>query len=129
ATAARAGRAAGLLAALLLVELDRSIRFFVALDGLGEGEGEAQVLTFTTNVGDEAMAGPDHALVFRKDPETNEGAPYIDIRAGLEARIARAVFYDLVALGETREIDGEKIFGVWSGGVFFPFEPASEVYA
>lgn len=102
---------------------------FIAVLMRREGEGEAQRLIFTTNVGDEAQAGPDHELVFRQDPETGEHAPYIDIRAGLEARIARAVYYDLVALGETRDIKGEEMFGVFSGGVFFSFGPASEVYA
>lgn len=102
---------------------------FIAVLMRSEGDGEGRKLTFTTNVGDEVMAGPDHELVFRKDPESNEDAPYINVRAGLEARVARAVFYDLVALGETRDIDGEETFGVWSGGVFFPFGPACEVYA
>jgi uncharacterized protein len=100
---------------------------FIAVLMRREGEGERQTLTFTTNVGDEAAAGEDHKLSFRRD---NDGmAPYIDVRAGLEARIARAVYYDLVELAETREIDGVDMFGVWSGGVFFPFGPASEVYA
>lgn len=102
---------------------------FIAVLMRREGEGKQQRLVFTTNVGDEAAAGPEHALTFRKTLETGEGAPYLDVRAGLEARIARAVFYDLVALGETHHIDGEDKFGVWSGGVFFPFGPADEVFA
>lgn len=102
---------------------------FIAVLMRREGEGAAQRLIFTTNVGDETVAGEDHPIEYRKDPETGEGAPYIEVRAGLEARIARAVFYDLVELGETREIDGEAAFGVWSDGVFFPFGPANEIYA
>ncbi|WP_375206438.1 DUF1285 domain-containing protein [Hyphococcus sp.] len=101
---------------------------FVAVLMRREGEGETQRLIFTTNLGDEAVAGPNHPLDFREDPEAGERAPYIDVRAGLEARIARAVYYDLVALGEPREIDGEEMFGVWSDGVFFPFGPADEIY-
>lgn len=102
---------------------------FIAVLMRREGGGESQRLIFTTNVGDEAVAGPKHSLVFRKDPTTGEGAPYLDIRAGLEARIARAVYYDLVALGETHQIGGEEKFGVWSDGVFFQFGPASDVFA
>ena len=102
---------------------------FIAVLMRREGAGAAQKLVFTTNVGDEVAAGADHPIVFRKDPETGEGAPYIDVRRGLEARIARAVFYDLVELGEIRETDGEEAFGVVSDGVFFPFGPASEIYA
>ncbi len=101
---------------------------FVAVLMRREGESEKQKLVFTSNVSDEAVAGPDHPLVFRADPETGERAPYIDMRARLEARVARAVYYDLVALGETRDIDGQDMFGVFSDGVFFPFGPASEVY-
>ena len=93
-----------------------------------EGSGQDQRLTFTTNVGDTALAGRDHRLVYRKDPQSGRGAPYIDVRKGLEARISRAVFYDLVSLGETHQIDGEDLFGIWSAGVFFPFGPASEVF-
>ncbi len=110
------------------MEIDVEDAPFVAVLMRREGEGEGQSLIFTTNLGDEAAAGPEHRLVFRKDPETGERAPYIDVRAGLEARIARAVYYDLVALGETRDIDGEEMFGVRSGGVFFPFGSASDVY-
>ena len=102
---------------------------FVAVLMKRQDEGERQKLTFKSNVGDEALAGGAHRLTFRKDDETGERAPYIDIRAGLEARVARAVYYDLVELGETREIDGEAMFGAWSDGVFFEFGPASEVYA
>lgn len=102
---------------------------FVAVLMRREGEGKSQKLVFTTNVGDEVAAGPDHPIDFRKAPETGDGAPYVEVRAGLEARVARSVFYELVELGETREIDGEETFGVASDGVFFSFGPASEVYA
>ena len=102
---------------------------FIAVLMRREGEGENQRLTFTTNVGDEVTADGDHLLSFRKDPDSGEGAPYIDVRSGLEARIARAVFYDLVALGETHQIEGEEKFGIWSAGVFFPFGSAGDVFA
>lgn len=101
---------------------------FIAVLMRCEGKGEKQKLIFTSNVGDEAIAGDEHKLVFRKDAETGEGAPYIDMRAGLEARVARAVFYDLVALGETRDIDGKREFGVWSNNVFFCFDSADKVF-
>ncbi len=102
---------------------------FIAVLMKREGKSAEQKLTFTTNVGDDALAGAAHSLTFRKHDESGERAPYINVRAGLEARIARAVYYDLVELGETREIGGEEQFGVWSDGVFFSFGPASEVYA
>lgn len=83
-----------------------------------EGEGGPR-LVFTTNVGDETTADRDHPIVFRGAGGAR--APYIMVRAGLEARIARAVYYDLVAMGETREIGGERLFGVASCGEFFAF--------
>ncbi len=94
-----------------------------------EGSGSNQRLIFTTNVGDEVIAGRHHKIEFRQNPESSEGAPYIMVRAGLEAKVSRAVFYDLVALGKTREIDGVAQFGVWSDGAFFPFGLASTVFS
>lgn len=100
---------------------------FLAVAMAREGEGRTQTLTFTTNVGDEARADGDHAIRVAFDPETDEPAPYIHIRRGLEAKIARPVFYDLVALGVEETQGGDDQFGVWSAGVFFPFAPAARV--
>lgn len=88
---------------------------FVAIGVTVAGEGEAQSLTFRTNVEDEAVAGSDHPIRVVIDPETQEPAPYVHVRANLEALINRAVFYELVNLAIER--DGK--LGVWSGGVFF----------
>jgi uncharacterized protein len=46
----------------------------------------------------------------------------VTIRPGLEAKISRAVFYELVALGQTEMVDGREMLGVWSEGVFFPID-------
>lgn len=93
---------------------------FVAVAMAVEGEGEEQVLRFTTNVGDEVVAGPDHPLWFTPGEEEGEVIPYCLVRARLEARIARPVFYDLVELGVDHPVDGTMKFGVWSSGRFFP---------
>ena len=53
--------------------------------------------------------------------------PYVLVRGELWARVARAVFYDLAALGEERDVDGVRMFGVASAGIFFPMAPASEL--
>ena len=82
-----------------------------------EGEGPGQRLVFTTNVGDQATAGPDNPIRVETDPKTEEPAPYVHIRKGLEARIARPVFYQLADLA----VPGEGgLLGVWSCGVFYP---------
>lgn len=80
-----------------------------------DGEG----LVFTTDVGDETRAGPDHAITVETDPATGEPAPRVHVRAGLEARIARTVFYDLVEMADVR--DGR--LAVLSDGVWFPLGP------
>ena len=100
---------------------------FVAVDFRAEGQGEDQRLTFVTNVGDEASAGPEHPLRVIRDPESGEPAPYIHIRAGLEALIDRKSFYRLVELGTHAPHEGAEWFGLWSGGVFFPVIPSQEL--
>ena len=61
------------------------------------------------------------------DPDSDEPSPYVLVRSGLEALIARAVFYDLVELAGEEERDGERQFGVWSDGVFFPLGNPGEI--
>ncbi|MDE4144956.1 MAG: DUF1285 domain-containing protein [Pseudophaeobacter sp. bin_em_oilr2.035] len=96
---------------------------FVAVDFEASGAGEDQVLSFTTHVGDSAVAGPDHPIRVVRDPETGEPSPYVMIRAGLEALIDRKSFYRLVELGSHH--DGW--FGLWSSGEFFPVIPSAEL--
>uniref|UniRef100_UPI00351316E9 DUF1285 family C-terminal domain-containing protein n=1 Tax=Salipiger bermudensis TaxID=344736 RepID=UPI00351316E9 len=96
---------------------------FVAVDFEATGEGQDQILTFLTHVGDRAEAGPDHPIRVARDSPDGEPAPYVEIRDGLEALIDRKSFYRLVELGAEREIDGEGWFGVWSSGEFFPIAP------
>ena len=91
---------------------------FVAVEMRREGEGEAQALTFRTNVDDIVTAGIDHPLGFQ--PGALGGfTPYVLIRGGLKARLARSVYYELAALAV--EGGGPKQLGIWSSGVFFPF--------
>ncbi|MFP3384776.1 DUF1285 domain-containing protein [Tritonibacter sp. SIMBA_163] len=96
---------------------------FVAVDFDASGQGEAQDLIFTTHVGDRATAGPENPIRVERDPQTDEPAPYVHIRNGLEALIDRKSFYRLVERGVAR--DGW--FGLWSGGEFFRIMPADEL--
>jgi hypothetical protein len=91
---------------------------FLAVALTISGEGPGQRLMLRTNLDEIVTAGPDHEL--RVETAANgEPAPYIHVRDGLEARLSRAVFYDLVALGVVADVAGRTEFGVWSGGVFF----------
>ena len=96
---------------------------FVATLMQVSGQGEGQILRFETNVGDFTEAGPEHVLRFEIDATTGQPAPYVHVRARLEALIARSVFYDLVALG----VEHGEDFGVWSHGQFFPICKAAEL--
>src|SRR5712691_1344775 len=86
-----------------------------------------QVLHFRTNVDDWVACGSDHALRFEPEPETGGLKPYLHVRRDLWAKVTRALFYDLVELGEEREIGGERMFGVTSGGAFFAMAPAESL--
>ncbi len=98
---------------------------FVAVDFEVRGKGSDQTIAFTTNVGDETVAGPDRPIRVARDPATGEPSPYVLVRANLEALIDRKSFYRLVELGTHR--DGW--FGLWSGGQFFPVIPSAELDA
>jgi hypothetical protein len=88
-----------------------------------DGEG-GRVLNFRTNVDDWVACGPGHALRFEPEPDTGGLKPYLHVRRELWAKVTRALFYDLVELGEERDVDGEAMFGVVSGGEFFAMAPA-----
>ncbi|MGZ9810980.1 DUF1285 domain-containing protein [Pseudoroseicyclus sp. H15] len=96
---------------------------FVAVDFEKGPEG----LTFVTNVGDRALAGPEHEIRVLRDAESGEPSPYVHIRADLWALIDRKSFYRLVDIGERREEGGVLWFGLASGGKFFPIIEASEL--
>ncbi|HTX51453.1 MAG TPA: DUF1285 domain-containing protein [Caulobacteraceae bacterium] len=89
----------------------------VRVDRVGEG------LRFLTNVGDELEAGPDNAIRVETEPG-GEPRPYLHVRRGLEALIARPVFYELVDMAEERITPDGPRLGVWSNGVWFPVGPA-----
>jgi hypothetical protein len=90
-------------------------------------DGEDRVLKFRTNVDDWVEAGPGHALRFEQEPATGGLKPYLHVRRGLWAKVTRALFYDLVELGEERVVDGRPMFGVASRGEFFAMAEASAV--
>lgn len=103
---------------------------FVAVEMTASGSGKDQVLSFRTNLDEWVEAGPDHPIRVVHDSKTGEPSPYIDMRNGLEARIARPVFYDMVERAATvlneavldEEGDGqtgEAEVGLWSKGAYF----------
>lgn len=96
---------------------------FIATDFTVTGQDDGQALSFQTHVGDQVAAGPDNPIRVVIDPETGEPAPYILVRANLEALIDRKTFYRLVDLG----FDQNGWFGVQSNGAFFPIIETSKL--
>jgi len=91
---------------------------FLAVALMVEGEARDQQLIFRTNLDEFVTAGSDNPL--RVETAANgEPAPYIRVRDGLEARLARPVFYELVELGVEEQVAKRTQFGVWSRGAFF----------
>jgi hypothetical protein len=94
---------------------------FVAVEMTRQGKGKTQALHFRTNVDDEVTAGPEHQIGFEAG-ENETFTPFVVVREGLKARLARPVYYELAALA----VKHLGATGVWSGGLFFPFPPSGE---
>jgi len=98
---------------------------FIAVAVDKEGDGREQRLIFRTNLDEIVTAGPEHPLRVETS-EDGTPAPYVLFRPGLEARLARPVFYELVDIADAARIEGEP-FGVWSSGAFFELgDPGEE---
>src|SRR6201996_5343315 len=98
---------------------------FIAVELDWVGDGRHQTLSFRTNVDQVVTAGPDHPIRVAHDLLTCEPTPYILVRPGegvrgVEARINRAVYYELVALAVPEYVGAQLMLGVWSSGRFFP---------
>jgi hypothetical protein len=97
---------------------------FVAVELDWSGDGQDQCLSFRTNIDQVITAGPEHPIRVAHDILTCEPTPYITIRPGagaapVEARIGRAVYYELVALAVPGLVAGRQMLGVWSCRRFF----------
>lgn len=99
----------------VLIEVEDAPFLAVAMER--NGEGREQRLVFRTNLDEDVEAGLDHPLSFRAESD-GSFTPFVMVRDGLQARLNRPVYYELVAAAGEGE-DGAS--GVWSGGAFFPF--------
>lgn len=91
---------------------------FVAVEMKAEGNGDTMRLAFRLNTGELVPAGPDHVLRF--DEQRDGPHPYLHVRGGLEALIARPVYYELAQIALA---NGSEPPGVWSDGAFFAMAP------
>lgn len=92
---------------------------FLAVEVKSEGEGRARRLAFRLNTGDMVVAGPEHPLRFEE--QGGEPALYLAVRGGMDARIARAPWYELAEMALT---EGAVPPGLWSDGQFFAMAPS-----
>jgi len=98
---------------------------FLAVEMNVSDDNTGRILQFRTNVDDWISAGPGHVLRFEPQPKTGGLKPYLHVRRDLWAKVTRALFYDLVGMGEERDVDGTTMFGVLSQGEFFAMAEAS----
>lgn len=93
---------------------------FLAVEMAVEGEGEAQRLTFRTNLDDVVTVDAEHPLRFAATEPDGGLKPYVLVRGRLEALCTRAVYAELVELAVAGGdgASGEEV-GVWSGGVWW----------
>lgn len=88
---------------------------FVAVTVESEGVGRQRRIGFRLNTGDAVIADVDHAL--RISEIGGQPRPYVHVRGGLDAVIARAPYYELV---EWALEEGNDPPGLWSDGAYFP---------
>jgi len=101
---------------------------FLAVEMIKENPATGPLLRFRTNVDDWVNCDSAHGLRFEAS-RAGGLTPYLHVRADLWAKVTRALYYDLVDMGEERMIDGRAMFGVESAGVFFPMADAEQVRA
>jgi len=100
---------------------------FLAVELKVEDKDGHRVLNFRTNVDDWVACGPGQALRFEPEPETGGLKPYLHVRRDLWAKVTRPLFYDLVELGEERDVGGTRMFGIASQNEFFAMAPADSL--
>jgi hypothetical protein len=100
---------------------------FLAVELKVETQAGRRILHFRTNVDDWVACGPQHALRFEPQGEPGGLNPYLHVRANQWAKVTRALFYDLVALGEERDVGGQRMFGIASDLEFFAMQPAASL--
>jgi hypothetical protein len=100
------------------LDIDVESTAFRAVEMESQGQGEQRRIALRLDSGDAVILGPDHPL--RLVPDEHGPSPRVLVRHGLEAELARPVYYELaeIALAE-----GHDPAGVWSDGAFFALEP------
>jgi hypothetical protein len=93
---------------------------FRAVELESEGTGEQRRIALRLDSGDALILGPAHPLRLAEDE--NGPSPRVTVRHGLEAELARPVYYELAEIALSEGADPP---GVWSEGAFFALDPAA----
>ena len=90
---------------------------FRAIAMTSAGDGRSRRIAFELDSGDAIILGRDHPLWLA---EGEHGpSPRLAVRHGLEAILARPVYYELAEIALAEGADPP---GVWSDGAFFPLQ-------
>jgi hypothetical protein len=100
------------------LEIDVEATAFRAVEMDSEGAGQKRRIAFRLDSGDAVILGPDHPL--RVAVDEHRPSPRILVRHGLEAELARPVYYELA---EIAIAEGNNPPGLWSDGAFFALDP------
>lgn len=95
------------------------VPFFVTQVERRKGEKGVELI-FTTSTGDRVRADAEHPIRVETDPKTGEPSPYVMIRFGMEGKLARNLFYQLVE--QARMVQN-------AGGTELVVDSAGEVFS
>ncbi|WP_373488442.1 DUF1285 domain-containing protein [Blastomonas sp.] len=98
----------------------------LAVELKSDGSCEQRRLAFRLNTDELVIASAAHPLIMRGDTEAPR--PYLGLTRGLEARIERAVYYDLIelALADSGISDDDGPLSIWSEGTCFRLDGVAQ---
>ncbi len=99
------------------LSIEVEVTAFRAIAMTSEGEGNQRRIAFELDSGDAIILGPDHPLTLLDD--AHGPSPRVAVRHGLEALIARPLYYELAEIALAEDNDPP---GIWSSGAFFALQ-------
>lgn len=100
-----------------MLEIEVEGTAFRAIEMSSEGERDRRRIAVKLDSGDALIIGPEHPL--RIVPDEHGPSPRILVRHGLEAELARPLYYELAEIALAEE---GRPPGVWSDGCFFALD-------
>ena len=97
--------------------IDVEATAFQAIAMTQEGQGKNRTVAVELDSGDAVILGRDHPLRIVEEP--HGPSPRVLVRHGLEALLARPLYYELADIALTEACAPP---GIWSGGCFFALQ-------